>query len=262
MSETAVTGSVPAPLRGRRALVTGAASGIGRAVASRLAAAGADTWVLDRDEQGAKDVAAEVGGRPLVADLADPADITALGLDAELEIDILVNNAGVQHVAPVEELDPERFRLIHRVMLEAPFRLAAAVLPGMYRRGWGRLVHVSSVHGHRASAYKSAYVSAKHGLEGLSKVIALEAAEKGVTSNTVCPGYVRTPLVEGQLADQARAHGIAEDEVLESVLLARTPLKRLVEPEEVADAVAFLCSPAATSMTGASLTLDGGWTAA
>ena len=132
----------------------------------------------------------------------------------------------------------------------------------MYARGWGRLVHVSSVHGHRASAYKSAYVSAKHGLEGLSKVIALEAAGKGVTSNTVCPGYVRTPLVEGQLADQARSHGIAEDEVLDTVLLARTPLKRLVEPEEVADAVAFLCSPAATSMTGASLSIDGGWTAA
>ena len=132
-------------------------------------------------------------------------------------------------------------------MLHAPFLLARRVLPGMYARGWGRLVHVSSVHGHRASAYKSAYVSAKHGLEGLSKVIALEAADKGVTSNTVCPGYVRTPLVEGQLTDQARAHGIAEDEVLDSVLLARTPVKRLVEPEEVADAVAFLCSPAATS---------------
>jgi 3-hydroxybutyrate dehydrogenase len=250
------------PLRGRTALVTGGASGIGRAVATRLAADGAHVLVLDRDEAGAKQVAADVHGEPLVADLSDGASIDALGLGTDVRADILVNNAGVQHVAPVEDFDPERFGFILRLMLEAPFRLARGLLPSMYQNGWGRLVHVSSVHGHRASPYKSAYVSAKHGLEGLSKVIALEAADKGVTSNTVCPGYVRTPLVEGQLTDQARAHGIAEDEVLDSVLLARTPLKRLVEPEEVADAVAFLCSPAATSMTGTSLSLDGGWTAA
>jgi 3-hydroxybutyrate dehydrogenase len=264
MSETAVTpASAPAvTLDGRTAVVTGGASGIGRAVARRLAAAGADVLVLDRDEAGAKDAAGDVGGDYLVADLSDPAALDELGLGAGRPVDILVNNAGIQHVAPVEDFDPERFALIHKVMLEAPFRLARSVLPGMYERGWGRLVHVSSVHGHRASAYKSAYVSAKHGLEGLSKVIALEGADRGVTSNTVCPGYVRTPLVEGQLTDQAHAHGIAEDEVLDSVLLARTPLKRLVEPEEVADAVAFLCSPAATSMTGASLSIDGGWTAA
>jgi 3-hydroxybutyrate dehydrogenase len=131
----------------------------------------------------------------------------------------------------------------------------------MYERGWGRLVHVSSVHGHRASPYKAAYVAAKHGLEGLSKVIALEAAGTGVTSNTVCPGYVRTPLVEGQIADQARSHGIEEDEVLDDVLLARTPVKRLVEPVEVADLVAFLCGPGTDSITGSSFMMDGGWTA-
>jgi 3-hydroxybutyrate dehydrogenase len=255
---TTATPSAQPALTGRRALVTGAASGIGAAVAARLAAAGAEVHLLDRDDQGVAKVAAQVHGTPHVVDLTDEAAITGLDLD----VDILVNNAGIQHVAPVEEFDPERFRTIHALMLHAPFLLARRVLPGMYARGWGRLVHVSSVHGHRASAYKSAYVSAKHGLEGLSKVIALEAADKGVTSNTVCPGYVRTPLVEGQLADQARSHGIAEDEVLDTVLLARTPLKRLVEPEEVADAVAFLCSPAATSMTGSSLSLDGGWTAA
>src|SRR6478609_7616006 len=246
---TTVTPVAPPALTGRRALVTGAASGIGAAVAARLAEAGAEVHLLDRDDEGVAKVAAQVHGTPHVAAL-------------DLDVDILVNNAGIQHVAPVEDFDPERFRAIHALMLHAPFLLARRVLPGMYARGWGRLVHVSSVHGHRASAYKSAYVSAKHGLEGLSKVIALEAADKGVTSNTVCPGYVRTPLVEGQLTDQARAHGIAEDEVLDSVLLARTPLKRLVEPEEVADAVVFLCSPAATSMTGTSLSLDGGWTAA
>ncbi|MCW2738523.1 3-hydroxybutyrate dehydrogenase [Nocardioides sp.] len=245
-------------LHGRRALVTGAASGIGAAVATRLAESGAEVHLLDRDEEGVAKVAARVHGTPHVVDLTDEAAIERLDLD----VDILVNNAGIQHVAPIEDLDPDQFRLIHALMLHAPFLLARHALPGMYGRGWGRLVHVSSIHGHRASAYKSAYVSAKHGLEGLSKVIALEAADKGVTSNTVCPGYVRTPLVEGQLADQARTHGIAEDEVLETVLLARTPLKRLVEPEEVADAVAFLCGPAATSMTGSSLVLDGGWSAA
>jgi 3-hydroxybutyrate dehydrogenase len=253
-----VTDIAATALAGRRALVTGAASGIGAAVAARLAEAGADVHLVDRDEEGVAKVAALVHGTPHVVDLTDEAAIERLDVDA----DILVNNAGIQHVAPIEELDPERFRTIHAVMLHAPFLLARRVLPGMYARGWGRIVHVSSVHGHRASAYKSAYVSAKHGLEGLSKVIALEAADKGVTSNTVCPGYVRTPLVEGQLADQARSHGIPEDEVLDTVLLARTPLKRLVEPEEVADAVAFLCGPAGTSITGSSLSLDGGWTAA
>lgn len=255
---TTATHPVRPTLEGRRALVTGAASGIGAAVAARLAAAGAAVHLLDRDEEGVAKVAAQVHGTPHVVDLTDPAAIARLDLD----VDVLVNNAGVQHVAPVEDFDPERFRTIHALMLHAPFLLAQRVLPGMYARGWGRLVHVSSVHGHRASAFKSAYVSAKHGLEGLSKVIALEGAGRGVTSNTVCPGYVRTPLVEGQIADQARAHGVPDDEVVDTVLLARTPLKRLVEPEEVADAVAFLCSPAATSMTGTSLLLDGGWTAA
>lgn len=255
-TETQVTS-----LTGRTALVTGAASGIGRAVAVRLAEAGARTVVLDRDETGAKQLATDIGGDHLVADLSDPAVVDTLGL-ADAGIDIVVNNAGLQHVAPVEEFDPERFALIQRVLLEAPFRFARALLPGMYDRGWGRIVNISSVHGHRASPFKAAYVSAKHGLEGLSKVIALEAAGRGVTSNTVCPGYVRTPLVEGQIADQARTHGVEESEVLDDVLLARTPVKRLVEPEEVADLVAFLCGPGTDSITGSSFTMDGGWTAA
>ncbi|MBY9075093.1 3-hydroxybutyrate dehydrogenase [Nocardioides sp. WL0053] len=245
-------------LEGKTALVTGAASGIGRAVAVRLAAGGASVVVLDRDEAGAKQLASDIDGDFLVADLSDPSVIDTLDLDA----DILVNNAGIQHVAPIEEFEPERFSLIQRVLLEAPFRFARALLPGMYARGWGRIVNVSSVHGHRASPYKAAYVSAKHGLEGLSKVIALEAAGKGVTSNTVCPGYVRTPLVEGQIADQARTHGIDEAEVLDDVLLARTPVKRLAEPEEVARLVAFLCGPGTDSVTGSSFMMDGGWTAA
>jgi 3-hydroxybutyrate dehydrogenase len=245
------------PLSGRRALVTGGASGIGRACAVRLSAAGASVVVVDRDADAAQAVAREVGGSAVAVDLTDLDAIDALDLD----VDVLVNNAGMQHVAPVHEFPVDRFSYILRLMLEAPFRLVRGALPGMYERGWGRVVNVSSVHGLRASAYKSAYVTAKHGLEGLSKVIALEGAEHGVTSNCVNPAYVRTPLVEGQIADQARAHRLTEDQVVEQVMLAPAALKRLIEPEEVADAVAWLCSPAATSVTGSSLVMDGGWTA-
>jgi 3-hydroxybutyrate dehydrogenase len=244
-------------LAGRRAMITGGASGIGRACAVRLAEAGAAVVVVDRDAEAAQRVAAEVGGTAVTLDLSDLDAVDALDLD----VDVLVNNAGLQHVAPVHEFPVDRFSLILRLMLEAPFRLVRGALPSMYERGWGRIVNVSSVHGLRASAYKSAYVTAKHGLEGLSKVIALEGAEHGVTSNCVNPAYVRTPLVEGQIADQARAHGLSEDQVLEQIMLAPAALKRLIEPAEVADAVAWLCSPAATSVTGSSLVMDGGWTA-
>jgi 3-hydroxybutyrate dehydrogenase len=238
-------------------MITGGASGIGRACAVRLAEAGATVVVVDRDPDAAQQVADKVGGTALTVDLSDLDAVDALDLD----VDVLVNNAGLQHVAPIHEFPVDRFSLILRLMLEAPFRLVRGALPGMYERGWGRIVHVSSVHGLRASAYKSAYVTAKHGLEGLSKVIALEGAEHGVTSNCVNPAYVRTPLVEGQIADQARAHGLSEDQVVEQVMLAPAALKRLIEPAEVADAVAWLCSPAATSVTGSSLVMDGGWTA-
>ncbi len=238
-------------------MVTGGASGIGRACAVRLAAAGAAVVVVDRDAAAAQTVAEQVGGTAVAVDLTDLDAIDRLDLD----VDVLVNNAGLQHVAPLHEFPVDRFSSILRLMLEAPFRLVRGALPGMYERGWGRVVNVSSVHGLRASPYKVAYVTAKHGLEGLSKVIALEGAEHGVTSNCVNPAYVRTPLVEGQIADQARAHGLTEDEVVEQVMLAPAALKRLIEPEEVADAVAWLCSPAATSVTGSSLVMDGGWTA-
>jgi 3-hydroxybutyrate dehydrogenase len=248
---------VTAPLDGRRALVTGGGSGIGRACAVRLAAAGAAVTVADRDRAAAEEVAARVGGTALTVDLSDLEAVDALDLD----VDVLVNNAGLQHVAPIHEFPVDRFSYILRLMLEAPFRLVRGALPHMYGRGWGRIVNVSSVHGLRASAYKSAYVSAKHGLEGLSKVIALEGAEHGVTSNCVNPAYVRTPLVEGQIADQARAHGLSEAEVVEQVMLAPAAIRRLIEPEEVADAVAWLCSPAAQSVTGTSLVMDGGWSA-
>jgi 3-hydroxybutyrate dehydrogenase len=244
-------------LAGRRAMVTGGASGIGHACAVRLAAAGASVIVVDRDAAAAEAVAAEVGGTAVALDLSDLDAVDRLDLD----VDVLVNNAGLQHIAPVHEFPVDRFSYILRLMVEAPFRLVRGALPHMYGRGWGRVVNVSSVHGLRASPYKVAYVTAKHGLEGLSKVVALEGAEHGVTSNCVNPAYVRTPLVEGQIHDQAKAHGLTEDQVVEQVLLAPAALKRLIEPAEVADAVAWLCSPAATSVTGSSLVMDGGWTA-
>jgi 3-hydroxybutyrate dehydrogenase len=244
-------------LTGRTAMVTGGGSGIGRACATRLAAAGAKVVVVDRNGTAAKDVAAAIGGVAVELDLTDGDAIERIDAD----VDVLVNNAGFQHVAPLTEFPPETFAALLRVMVEAPFRLVRRALPHMYERGWGRVVTISSVHGLRASAYKSAYVTAKHGVEGLSKVIALEGAPHGVTANCINPGYVRTPLVEGQITDQARSHGIPESEVLSTILLARSALKRLVEPEEVAELLAYLCTPAASFVTGASIAMDGGWTA-
>ncbi len=244
-------------LTGKRAIVTGGASGIGAAVARRLAAQGAHVVVADRDAAGAESIAREIGGEAWVADLADTEALAALSLEA----DILVNNAGIQHVAPIEEFPPERFALILRLMLESPFLLSRAALPHMYQRGWGRIVHISSAHGLRASAFKAAYVSAKHGLEGLSKVIALEGATHGVTSNCVNPGYVRTPLVEQQISDQARVHGLSEKDVVTQVMLTQPAIKRLIEPAEVAAAVSYLCSDDAAYMTGSNMVIDGGWSA-
>ncbi|MEW9529114.1 3-hydroxybutyrate dehydrogenase [Microbispora sp. NPDC049125] len=254
-------------LEGRTALVTGAGSGIGRACARRLAAEGAHVVVADINAESAGKVAAEIGGTPVAVDLSDPEFVVAWrgqlppSPGTRLTADIVVNNAGFQHVAPIEDFPPETFTKIMRVMVEAPFLLARAVLPGMYERGWGRIVNISSVHGLRASPYKSAYVTAKHALEGLSKVIALEGAAHGVTSNCVNPAYVRTPLVENQIADQASTHGISPGEVVEQIMLAPAAIKRLIEPDEVAAMVAYLCGPQGSFITGASLPIDGGWSA-
>jgi len=244
-------------LSGRTALVTGGGSGIGRACAHRLAAAGARVLVVDRDEASAEQVAAQIGGVPIAVDLADPAAPDAI----PARLDIVVNNAGLQHVAPIEEFSPDRFAYIQKVMLIAPFLLVRRALPHMYAQRWGRIVNISSVHGLRASAFKAAYVAAKHGLEGLSKVAALEGAPYGVTSNCINPAYVRTPLVEGQIADQARSHGIPESQVVEEIMLAKAAIKRLIEPDEVAELMAYLCTPAASFITGTSIAMDGGWTA-
>lgn len=244
-------------LQGRHALVTGGASGIGRACARRLALAGASVIVVDLDGAGATQVAEEVGGRAVQLDLADPGDLSGLAAG----IDVLVNNAGLQHVSPLEDFPPDVFDRIIAVMLTAPFRLAQAVLPSMYAKAWGRVINISSVHGLRASPFKSAYVAAKHGLEGLSKVIALEGGPHGVTSNCICPAYVRTPLVTGQIAAQAARHSIAEEAVVQTIMLTEPAIKRLIEPEEVAEYAAYLCGPHAGFITGASLTMDGGWSA-
>ncbi|TDU26073.1 3-hydroxybutyrate dehydrogenase [Arthrobacter sp. JUb115] len=250
-------GPWPQGLKGRRALVTGGASGIGLASARALADAGATVTIADLNEQAAEEAARELGGKAWAVDLSDTASLEDLSVDT----DILINNAGVQRVAPIHEYDPEAWRLIHRLMLESPFLLIRAALPGMRERGFGRIINISSIHGLRASAFKSAYVAAKHGLEGLSKVTALEGADYGITSNCINPGYVRTPLVERQIADQANSHGIDESDVIQEIMLAESAIKRLVEPEEVASLAAWLSADAAGMVTGASYTMDGGWSA-
>lgn len=240
-----------------KALVTGGAAGIGAAIAERLAADGYRVTVADRDGDAASAVADRIGGTPWQVDLLDTDALADLSLD----VDVLVNNAGTQQVAPIEEFEPAVFRRLIALMLEAPFLLVRAALPTMYAQNFGRIIHVSSVHGVRASAYKSAYVAAKHGIEGLSKVTALEGGPHGVTSNCVNPAYVRTALVEGQIADQAERHGISPDEVVEQVMLAHSSVKRLIEPAEVASLVGWLVGPDASMVTGTSNLMDGGWTA-
>ncbi|KRA23666.1 3-hydroxybutyrate dehydrogenase [Microbacterium sp. Root61] len=244
-------------LQGRRALVTGGASGIGLACAHEFARRGAHVVIADLNKDAADAAASAVGGEAWVVDLSDTVALDDLALD----VDILVNNAGIQRVSPIEDFDPEAFRLILRLMLESPFLLIRAALPGMYAKGWGRIVNISSAHGLRASPFKSAYVSAKHGLEGLSKVTALEGATHGVTSNCINPGYVRTPLVEKQIVDQARVHGIPEAEVVEKIMLTEMAVKRFVELDEVASLAGWLVSDRAGMVTGSSYTIDGGWTA-
>lgn len=251
------TANDPIDLNGRTALVTGAASGIGAAIARALSRAGAKVHAVDRDEAGLAEVAQESGISPVVADLADLDGLTGL----PTAVDILVNNAGIQHVSPIEEFPLERFDFILDLMLVSPFRLIRQSLPHMYAQGWGRIINISSVHGLRASAFKSAYVTAKHGLEGLSKVVALEGGPHGVTSTCINPAYVRTPLVEKQIEDQARTHGISPSEVVDKIMLSPVALKRLVEPDEVAALALFLCGPASASVTGTSFVMDGGWTA-
>ena len=251
-------------LEGRRAIVTGAASGIGRAIAEDLASLGARVLVTDINADDGERVASSIKGLFERADMSSRRECDAVVARALREwqgVDILVNNAGLQHVAPVEEFPVDRWEHIVKTMLFGAFYLTRAAIPHMYASGWGRIVNIASVHGLVASPYKSAYVSAKHGLLGFTKTIALEAAEKGVTVNAVCPSYVRTPLVEKQIADQAKVHGIPEEAVIRDIMLAPAAIKRLLEPSEVAAYVRFLCSDDASAITGAVQVMDAGWTA-
>ena len=248
----------------KTAIVTGAAGGIGRAIASDLAAQGARVVVADLDDGEGTEVASSIDGTFQRTDVSSRDDCRRLVESAVREygsIDILVNNAGLQHVAPIEDFPEEQWEYIVRVMLVGAFYLTKYAIPHMYAKGWGRVINISSVHGLVASPYKSAYVAAKHGLNGLTKAIALEAAEKGVTVNAICPSYVRTPLVEKQIADQARVHGISEDDVIRDIMLAPAAMKRLLEPSEVAAYATFLCSDAAAGITGSLQVIDCGWTA-
>jgi 3-hydroxybutyrate dehydrogenase len=250
-------------LSGKIAIVTGAASGLGRAIAERLAADGATVVVADISEKGAA-VAAAIGGHFVQGDSARRADCKALADTALTEygtVHILVNNAGFQHVSPIEDFPEDMWDKMQAVMLTAPFLLTRYCWPAMKQQQWGRIVNISSIHGLIASPNKAGYIAAKHGLVGLTKTAALEGGALGITANVICPAYVRTPLVDNQIADQARTRGISEAEVIEKVFLEPAAIKRLIEPAEVADFVAYLCSPAAGVITGSALTMDLGWTA-
>jgi 3-hydroxybutyrate dehydrogenase len=256
-------------LSGKAAIVTGGGSGIGRAIALALARAGAGVCIADlqaaRGESVAKEIAGE-GGRAhaVAADVADAASVRAM-VETTVRhfgrLDILVNNAGLQVVAPIADYPEDTWDLLLRVMLTGTFLCTKYAIPHMTRQRWGRVINIASAHGLIASPFKSAYVSAKHGIVGFTKVAALELGEHGITVNAICPGYVRTPLVEGQIADVARAQGVPAAEVVERVFLAPAAIKRLIEPDEVAALAVFLAGEAAGMITGVTHTIDGGWTA-
>ena len=260
-----------AVLTGKRALVTGSTSGIGLAVARALAAAGAK--VMLNGSRAAEDVedvraalAAETGAEVAytAANLAVPASARALvetTIAAFGGLDILVNNAGIQHVAAVDAFPDDTWDLMMAINVSAVFHTTKAALPTMKEQGWGRIVNIASAHGLVASPFKAPYTASKHAVVGFSKAVALEVAEQGITCNALCPGYVRTPLVDKQVADQAKVHNMPEDRVIREVILSAQPTRRFVEADEVAAFAVFLCSDAAKSATGAALSMDGGWTA-
>ena len=234
-------------LIGKTALITGAGSGIGKACVLEFASAGAKVIAVDRDEIAlAKLSSGQV--TTVVADLSDPQRY----FPDNLEVDILINNAGVQHVSPIEDFPIEQADLMLSLMLRTPFYLTQKVLPHMYKSGWGRIIGISSIHGHVASPFKSIYVTTKHGLEG---------GAHGVTANTIAPSYVRTPLVEKQIANQAEVNGLSNEEVIDQIMLAPAAVKRLIEPEEVSALALFLCGPNSQSITGSSFGIDNGWVA-
>lgn len=254
-------------LKDRVAIITGAASGIGRAIASTFAGEGAAVVVADLNEEGARRAAREIedeGGRAVgvAADITKSLQVQAMvrtALERFGTIDILVNNAGIQHVAPIADLEEEKWNLLVAVHLTGAFLCAKALLPTLLAKRYGRIIHISSVHGKIASKFKAPYVAAKHGLIGFSRVLALETAEYGITSNAICPGYVRTPMVENQIPRLAQEHGMTHDEVLNDVILKDVPQKRLLEPEEVARLALYLAGSEARGITGQAINISAGW---
>lgn len=251
-------------LKNRVAIVTGAASGIGFAAAKGLAAEGCKVMMADINEEQLRARAGEIGAQYTVADLSCRADCKRLveeTLQAFGHVNILINNAGLQTVSPIADFPEDKWDFMMRLMLTAPFLLTKYCWNSMKEQGWGRIINTNSIHGLVASEYKCAYVSAKHGLMGLTKTAAVEGGPLGITVNSICPAYVKTPLVEGQIKAQAEAHGISEDEVVSQIMLSKAFIKKMLTPEAVAEIVNFLCSDAAESITGIALPIDGGWTA-
>lgn len=258
-------------LKGKSVIITGSTSGIGQGLATAFAAAGCRVMINGFGEE--KTIEAFRGGLERdynvqvlysAADMSRPEAIAAMVREAAAGfgcVDILVNNAGIQYVAPVDEFPAEKWDAVISVNLSSAFHAIRAALPGMKKQGWGRIINIASAHGLVASPFKSAYVAAKHGLIGLTKTVALEVAEQGVTCNAICPGYVRTPLVEGQITDQAKAHGMNPDEVVRNVILAAQPTKKFVTVEELGALALFLADDLAASVNGAAISVDGGWTA-
>ena len=248
----------------RIAVVTGAASGIGLAVAQALATGGDQVVMADVNAAAGEQEAEKIGALFVKTDLSQRSGCRQL-IDTTLDrfdrVDILISNAGIQHVSPVEDFPEDKWDFMISLMLTAPFLLTKYSWPSMKQNGWGRIIHINSVHGLIASPFKSAYISAKHGVSGLTKTTALEGGPLGITVNSICPAYVRTPLVDNQIADQAKTHGLSEDEVIEQIMLKNAAVKRLIEPSEIGDLVTYLCSDKAACFTGSCLTMDCGWTA-
>ena len=251
-------------LKDKVAIVTGAASGIGLATAEMLAKEGARVVLADINEAQLEAVSAKIGADALAVDLSKREgcrELADYAMKQHGRIDILVNVAGIQNVASVEDFPEERWDFMISLMLTAPFLLTKYAWPSMRQNGWGRVINLNSIHGLVASEFKSAYVSAKHGLMGLTKTAALEGGPCGITVNSICPAYVRTPLVDNQIEAQAQNHGISKEEVVSKIMLQKAAIKTMLEPETIAEAVKFLCSDAAASITGTAFTIDGGWTA-